>query len=54
MRVTFSEIVAYGLLQQGPVTNETNQDSIHDAANHIIELAERIKAERAVAAMEKS
>ena len=48
---TESEIRAHGLLHHGAFT--TDIIDYHQAANELIELAERIKSERAIAAMEK-
>lgn len=52
---TIAEIEAYHLLRDAsriPLTNEPRPD-FHDAGNIIIKLAEKIKAERMVVAMEK-
>jgi hypothetical protein len=53
MKITWSEVIAWGLLNRGTLTADNDQ-SIHEAADEIILLAEKIKAERATAAMEES
>ena len=54
--IVLSELTAYRLLYgkygKGGSTNQS-PDDITDAANEIILLAERIKADRAVVAMQK-
>jgi hypothetical protein len=55
MFITKTEIIALNLLGQAgmlPGYNTTNCPDAHTAGNKIIELAEQIKSERAVAAME--
>ena len=47
---TKSEVIAYQLLTKGHV-NDTIMVNISEYGNKIIELAEQIKAERAVAAI---
>ena len=54
---TNAEIVAYQLLlMAGEIGNDTNisQGEINEAGNRIIQLAEKIKAERAVSTMNKT
>jgi hypothetical protein len=55
MMFTKTEVIAVNLLGQAgmlPGYNTTNCPDPHTAGNKIIELAEQIKAERAVATME--
>lgn len=51
---TISEYIAYKLMTQNEVM-ESNLDPhmIHEKANELILLAEKIKAERAISAMQK-
>jgi hypothetical protein len=50
--ITFSEVLAYRLLiKANEIPMITNGIGVHEAANRIIELAERIKAERSAATM---
>jgi len=51
--MTFSEIAAYQLLYGGCMSSADGPQKIHEAGNRIIAWAERIKAERAVAAMQR-
>lgn len=55
MFITKTEIIALNILGQAgmlPGYNTTNCPDAHVAGNKVIELAESIKAERAVVAME--
>ncbi len=55
MLYTQSEVEAWVFLEKAGLIsmNTNNSEAFHDAGNKIIELAEKIKAERAVYAMEK-
>jgi len=52
-RLTMGEIIAYTWMRDIKGWGMTNTDtrSMHDAGNEVIALAERIKAERAIVAM---
>lgn len=55
-KIVVSEIVAFHIMgDAGQVKgyNTTEPENIHAVANRLIELAERIKAERAVVAMQE-
>ena len=50
---TRAELEAYALMQRGhPKSNLEGPEAVTEAANDLIVLAERIKSERAVAAMQ--
>lgn len=50
---TYSELTAYQLLNPGKNYSSTNQMTIKEAADRIILLAEKIKADRLDIAMQK-
>lgn len=51
-RFTRTEAQAYQLLNAGYMNTDFSTSEINEAGNKIIEMAERIKAERAVIAMQ--
>jgi hypothetical protein len=51
--ITFAEIAAYQLLYGSNMITKTEAQDFHNAGDKIIMMAEKIKAERAVVAMNK-